>query len=77
MKDTTIKVSTGTRDRIKSYGGETQEATILAALDALDEAEFWRQAEEAKRRFDSLAKEEQDEIRAEEARLDALLSQLR
>lgn len=76
MKDTTIKVSTETRDRIKSYGGETQEATILAALDALEEVEFWRQAEAAKRRFDSLPKEEQDEIRAEEARLDALLSQL-
>jgi hypothetical protein len=77
MKVTTIKVSTETRDRIKSYGGETQEATILAALDALEEAEFWRQAEEVKRRFDSLPKAEQDQIRTEEARLDALLNQLR
>jgi hypothetical protein len=44
---TTVKVSTETRDRIKSFGGATLEETIVAALDALDEQRFWAQAEAA------------------------------
>lgn len=44
---TTVKVSTETRDRIKSFGGSTLEETIVAALDALDEQRFWAQADRA------------------------------
>ena len=47
MASTTIKVSTETRDRIKSLGGETYEETILAALDAYEAAGFWAEAERA------------------------------
>lgn len=44
---TTIKVSVATRDRIRGFGGETHETTIVAALDALEEADFWARAERA------------------------------
>lgn len=44
---TTVKVSTETRDRIRSFGGATLEETIVEALDALDEQRFWAQAERA------------------------------
>ncbi len=47
MGSTTIKVSTETRDRIRAYGGETYEATIIAALDAFDVAGFWAEAQRA------------------------------
>ncbi len=47
MPTTTIKVSTTTRDRIRSFGGTTHEETIVAALDALEAEQFWTQAERA------------------------------
>ena len=47
MASTTIKLSTQTRDRIKAMGGSTYEDTIVEALDALESAQFWAQAEEA------------------------------
>ncbi|MFI7585681.1 hypothetical protein ACIB24_01235 [Spongisporangium articulatum] len=42
--DTTIKVSTETRDRIKAIGAQrnqSAEKVILSALDELDRAMFW------------------------------------
>jgi hypothetical protein len=47
MASTTIKLSTETRDRIKALGGDTYEDTIVEALDALESAQFWDQAERA------------------------------
>lgn len=47
MAATTIKVSTETRDRIRSFGGATHEETIIAALDALESEQFWAQTERA------------------------------
>ena len=47
MASTTIKLSTQTRDRIKAMGGDTYEDTIVEALDALESAQFWAQAEQA------------------------------
>jgi hypothetical protein len=47
MPSTTIKLSTETRDRIKAMGGDTYEDTIIEALDALESAQFWAQAEQA------------------------------
>ena len=44
---TTIKVSTETRDRIKAFGGDTYEDTIVEALDALDKERFWAEADAA------------------------------
>ena len=45
MPSTTIKVSTHTRDRIRSFDGPTHESTIIDALDALESQRFWSQAE--------------------------------
>ena len=44
---TTVKVSVETRDRLRSFGGATLEATIIEALDALEATRFWAQAETA------------------------------
>ena len=56
---TTVKVSEATRDRIRSFGGATLEATIVEALDALDEQRFWEQAERAAAAFRALPPDEQ------------------
>ena len=50
---TTIKVSVETRDRIKAHGRATHEETIIAALDALEDTEFWAQADRAKAWLDA------------------------
>ena len=47
MAPTTIRLSTETRDRIKAMGGDNYEDTIVEALDALESARFWAQAERA------------------------------
>lgn len=70
MKTTTIKVSVATRDRIRSFGGETHEETIIAALDALEAERFWRQAEHGRAWFDSLPDHERQRLRAEDAAVD-------
>ncbi|MFP5489446.1 MAG: hypothetical protein ACLGHQ_14220 [Acidimicrobiia bacterium] len=68
---TTVKVSTETRDRIKSFGGATLEETIIEALDALDEQRFWAQAERAAAWRATLSEAERAERRAHEDALDA------
>ena len=68
---TTVKVSEDTRDRIKSFGGATLEATIIEALDALDEQRFWAQAEAAAEWRRTLPPEVLAERRRREAELDA------
>lgn len=47
MTSTTIKVSVETRDRLRAFGGDTYEDTIVEALDALEADRFWAQAEAA------------------------------
>jgi hypothetical protein len=47
MASTTIRLSVQTRDRIKAMGGDTYEDTIVEALDSLESAQFWAQAERA------------------------------
>ena len=54
MPHTSIKVTTETRDRIKNLGGKYEE-TLTEALDLLEAARFWEQAEEGKRWLDSLS----------------------
>ena len=71
MKETTVKVSVATRDRIRALGGATHEDTIIEALDALEAERFWSQAESAKLWFDNLSPEEQRRLRAEDAAVDA------
>lgn len=44
---TTIKLSVQTRERLRAFGGETYEETIVEALDPLDAQRFWTQAEAA------------------------------
>ena len=70
MKTTTIKVSVQTRERIRSFGGETHEETIIDALDALEAERFWQQAEEGRSWFDSLPDREQQRLRDEDAAID-------
>ena len=72
MKDTTVKVSTETRERIRSFGGATHEDTIIEALDALESERFWKEAEAGKQWFDSLPEEEQQRLREEDAAIDLL-----
>ncbi|MAT03938.1 MAG: hypothetical protein CL424_02705 [Acidimicrobiaceae bacterium] len=68
---TTVKVSVETRDRIKAFGGATLEDTIIEALDALEEREFWAQAERAAAWRETLSDEQRAAIRAREAEIDA------
>jgi hypothetical protein len=47
MDSTTIKLSVATRDRLRSFGGNTYEDTVVEALDALEAIRFWAQADAA------------------------------
>jgi len=73
MPHTSIKVTTETRDRIKNLGGKYEE-TLTEALDLLEAARFWEQAEEGKRWLDSLSDEERAERRARQDALDQAFS---
>lgn len=72
MKDTTVKVSTETRDRIRALGGATHEDTIVEALDALESERFWAEAEQGKKWHDSLSDEERQQLSDEDDAIDAL-----
>lgn len=72
MKDTTVKVTTETRDRIRAMGGATHEDTIVEALDALESERFWAQAEQGKKWYDSLSDEERQQLSDEDDAIDAL-----
>jgi hypothetical protein len=71
MASTTVKLSTETRDRLLAYGGETYEATIVEALDALDAKRFWTQADEATAWRQSLAAADRERLAARDAVIDA------
>ena len=71
MGSTTIKLSTDTRDRIRSLGGVTYEETIVEALDALEADRFWAQAEAAAAHRALLSSGERDALAAREADVDA------
>jgi hypothetical protein len=77
MKQTTIKLTTDTRDRLRDLGGDTYEDTIIEALDLLEEREFWAQADRAAAWRASLPANERAEIEHREAALDAMLHGLR
>ena len=77
MKQTTIKLTTETRDRLRDLGGDTYEDTIIEALDLLEEREFWAQADRAAAWRASLPADERAEIEQREAALDAALHGLR
>lgn len=68
---TTIKLSTSTRDRIKAFGGDTYEATIVEALDVLEAERFWAQAEAAASWRRSLTAEQRQQLDARDAAIDA------
>ena len=72
MKDTTVKVSRATRERIRAFGGATHEDTIVEALDALESERFWQQAEAGKQWFDGLSESEQKRLVEEDEAIDAL-----
>jgi hypothetical protein len=68
---TTIKLSRETRDRIKAMGGDTYEATIIEALDALESEQFWAQAERAAEWRRSIPDDRRRAITQREATVDA------
>lgn len=70
MKSTTIKLSVETRDRLQAYGGATYEATIVEALDVLDEARFWSQVDMAMAWRRSLPADERAALADQEAAVD-------
>lgn len=47
MASTTIKLSVETRERLRAFGGETYEHTVIEALDALEANRFWSEADAA------------------------------
>jgi hypothetical protein len=47
MASTTIKLSVETRERLRAFGGDTYEDTVIEALDALEANRFWAEAEAA------------------------------
>jgi hypothetical protein len=71
MASTTVKLSVETRDRLLAYGGETYEATIVEALDALDAERFWTQADNATAWRQSLAAADRERLAARDAVIDA------
>ena len=71
MKATTIKVSIETRERLRALGGETYEATIIEALDAMDAHDFWAQADAAAAWRRSLSACDQAELAERDATIDA------
>jgi predicted transcriptional regulator len=77
MNATTVKVSPETRDRLRTFGGATMEDTINEALDALESAQFWKQAEAHAAWRRSLSPERLAEIDVRERDLDSITSRLR
>ena len=71
MDSTTIKLSVHTRDRLKSYGGDTYEATVIDALDALDAQRFWSQVDAALQQRDQVSSEQRERALRAEAEVDA------
>jgi hypothetical protein len=71
MKSTTVKLSVATRDRIRALGGDTYEDTIVEALDVLETARFWDQADAAAAWRRSLPDDERERSTARDADVDA------
>ncbi len=71
MASTTIKLSVETRERIRAFGGDTYEDTVVAALDLLEAQRFWQQAETAAVCHRSLSGDDRGRRAAEEAAVDA------
>jgi hypothetical protein len=63
---TTMKITTGTRDRLRALGaeGDSLEDVVVAALEAYESQQFWASAEAA-------AAAESPEQRAERKRIEA------
>lgn len=59
MAATTIKLSVETRERLRSFGGDTYEDTVIEALDALEANRFWADAEAAAAWQSNLSEAEQ------------------
>lgn len=68
---TTIKLSVETRDRIRDLGGDTYEATIIEAIELLEQERFWARAEAAAAWRRSLSDDERRAREIAEADVDA------
>lgn len=76
MKPTTVKISVGTRERLRALGGTTYEETIVEALDALLAERFWAEAEAAAAWRQSPPPEERQVIESREAAVERALDRL-
>ena len=66
---TTMQVSEASRDRLRALGrpGATLEDTLVEALDALEQAQFWAEAEAARARRRAMSADELAAVAAAEA----------
>jgi len=73
---TTMKISTRTRDRLRSLGkdGDTLEDVVVTALDAYEAQEFWAAAEAA---HVAETAEQRSERKRTEAEVDDWMDDLR
>jgi hypothetical protein len=71
MKSVTVMLSVETLDRIRAFGGENYEDTIVAALDALEADRFWTQADAAASWRASLDDDRRSQLDRREAAVDA------
>lgn len=71
VKPTTVKLTVATRERIRALGGDTYEDTIVEALDLLEAARFWAQADAALAWRNALSDEDRARLAAGEDDVDA------
>ena len=71
VKPTTVKLTVATRERIRALGGDTYEDTIVEALDLLEAARFWAQADAAIAWRTALSDEDRARLAAGEDDVDA------
>ncbi len=76
MAVTTVKVSTETRDRIRSFAGPTLEHTINEALDALEAADFQRRADRYAAWRRDLPEQQRRRLDDQDRELDAVVEAL-
>ncbi len=76
MQDTSIRVSTATRDRLRAFPGVTCDDVVSEALDLLEAERFWDQAEAYHAWRIALPEDRRQELDARDQAIDAIWSQI-
>lgn len=76
MQDTSIRVSTATRDRLRAFPGATCDDVVSEALDLLEAERFWEQAEVYHAWRIALPEARRQELDARDQATDAMWSQI-